>query len=65
MKKVEEINKSVKVGSINLLKRELPQVFEDGKINLDRLKEIVSGETIEKEDDRFFSIGLAKATFSD
>jgi adenine-specific DNA-methyltransferase len=50
----EQVAKSVKINVLDGLRKEIPQAFEDGKINLDRLKEILSGSAVEKEDDRFY-----------
>jgi adenine-specific DNA-methyltransferase len=50
----EQVAKSVKIDVLDGLRKEIPQAFEDGKINLDRLKEILSGSAVEKEDDRFY-----------
>ena len=51
---VEKVNKSVKIDLKEKLKEELPQVFEDNKINFEKLKTLLSDEIIEKEDDRFY-----------
>jgi adenine-specific DNA-methyltransferase len=51
---VEKVNKLVKIDLKEKLKEELPQAFEDNKINFEKLKALLSGEIIEKEDDRFY-----------
>ena len=50
----EKINKSVKIDIKAGLKKIYPEVFEDNKINFEKLKALLSGEIIEKEDDRFY-----------
>ena len=50
----EKINKSVKIDIKEVLKAIYPEVFEDNKINFEKLKSLLSGEIIEKEDDRFY-----------
>ena len=54
MNEYEPVSKSVKIDVIDGLKDRLPQIFEDGKINLEKLKALLTGEIIEKEDDRFY-----------
>jgi len=51
---VEKVNKTVKVDLKEGLKSILPEVFEDNKINFEKLKSLLSGEVVEKEDDRFY-----------
>ncbi len=51
---MEKVNKIVKLDVKERLKEILPEVFEDGKINFERLKALLNGELIEKEDDRFY-----------
>lgn len=51
---VEKINKTVKVDLKEGFKKILPEIFEDNKINFEKLKALLSGEIIEKEDDRFY-----------
>jgi adenine-specific DNA-methyltransferase len=51
---IEKINKIVKVDFKEELKKILPEIFEDNKINFEKLKVLLSGEIIEKEDDRFY-----------
>lgn len=51
---IERINKIAKTDIKESLKKVFPEVFEDNKINFERLKALLSGETIEKEDDRFY-----------
>jgi len=51
---IEKINKIVKVDFKEGLKKILPEIFEDNKINFEKLKALLSGEIIEKEDDRFY-----------
>ena len=51
---IEKINKIVKVDFKEELKKILPEIFEDNKINFEKLKALLSGEIIEKEDDRFY-----------
>lgn len=54
MNEYETVSKSVKTDIIDGLKDRLPQIFEDGKINLEKLKALLTGEIVEKEDDRFY-----------
>ncbi len=51
---IEKVNKSVSVDIKKGLKEICPQVVEDGKVNFEKLKALLSGEIIEKEDDRFY-----------
>ena len=51
---IEKVKKSVKLDIKEALRSALPQVFEDNKINLNELKSFLSGELVEKEDDRFY-----------
>ena len=51
---IKRINKIVKTDIKEGLKRIYPEVFEDNKINFGKLKALLSGEIIEKEDDRFY-----------
>jgi len=51
---MEKINKTIKIDIKENLKKIYPDVFEDNKINFDKLKELLIGEIIEKEDDRFY-----------
>lgn len=51
---IKKINKTVKIDVIEALKDILPQVFEDNKVNLNKLKSLLNGETVDKEDDRFY-----------
>jgi len=51
---IEKINKIVKTDIKEALKNLFPEVFEDNKINFEKLKAILTGEIIEKEDDRFY-----------
>jgi len=51
---VEKVNKTVKVDLKEGLKSIFPEVFEDNKINFEKLRALLSGEVIEKEDDRFY-----------
>jgi adenine-specific DNA-methyltransferase len=50
----QKINKIVKTDIKEGLKQIYPQIFEDNKINFDKLRVLLSGEIIEKEDDRFY-----------
>ena len=50
----KKINKSVKMDIKENLKTIHPEVFEDNKINVEKLKALLNGEIIEKEDDRFY-----------
>ena len=54
MNEYEMVSKSVKTDIIDGLRDRLPQIFEDGKINLEKLKALLTGEIVEKEDDRFY-----------
>lgn len=49
-----KINKSVKIDIKEGLKEIYPEVFEDNKVNFGKLKALLSGEIIEKEDERFY-----------
>jgi len=51
---IKRINKIVKTDIKEGLKEIYPEVFEDIKINFEKLKALLSGEIIEKEDDRFY-----------
>lgn len=51
---MDKINKIVKTDIKEELKKIYPEVFEDNKINFDKLKSLLSGEIIEKKDDRFY-----------
>jgi adenine-specific DNA-methyltransferase len=50
----QKINKIVKTDIKEGLKQIFPQIFEDNKINFNKLRVLLSGEIIEKEDDRFY-----------
>jgi adenine-specific DNA-methyltransferase len=50
----EKINKMTKMDIKENLKNVFPELFEDNKINFEKLKALLSGEVIEKEDDRFY-----------
>jgi adenine-specific DNA-methyltransferase len=54
MNEYETVSKSVKIDIIDGLKDRLPQIFEDGKVNLEKLKVLLTGEIVEKEDDRSY-----------
>jgi len=54
MTEYEKVTKSVKPDIIEGLEERLPQIFEDGKVNFEKLKELLTDEIIEKEDDRFY-----------
>jgi len=51
---IKKVNKIVKTDIKEGLKEIYPEVFEDNKINFEKLKALLSGEIIEKEDDRFY-----------
>ncbi len=51
---IKKINKIVKTDIKEGLKETYPEVFEDNKINFEKLKALLNGEIIEKEDDRFY-----------
>jgi len=51
---IKRINKIVKTDIKEGLKTIYPEVFEDNKVNFEKLKALLSGEIIEKEDDRFY-----------
>jgi len=51
---IEKVNKSLRIDLKVRLKEIFPEVFEDNKVNFDKLKTLLSGEVIEKEDDRFY-----------
>ncbi len=50
----EKVNKSVRIDLKERLKEIYPEIFEDNKINFEKLKALLSGEITEKEDDRFY-----------
>jgi len=52
--KYEKVIKSVKPDIMDGLGEQIPQIFEDGKVNFEKLKELLSGEIVENEDDRFY-----------
>ncbi len=60
---ISRINKIVKTDIKEDLKKVFPQVFEDNKINFEKLKELLSSEIIEKEDDRFYFNWAGKSKF--
>ncbi len=51
---LKRINKIVKTDIKEALKNVFPEVFEDNKINFEKLKALLNGEVIEKEDDTFY-----------
>jgi len=51
---IEKINKAVKPDLKERLKEVVPSVFEDSKINFEKLKALLEGEIIERGDDRFY-----------
>ncbi|HOQ17517.1 MAG TPA: hypothetical protein PLG49_09170 [Defluviitaleaceae bacterium] len=51
---IKKINKSVRIDLKEKLKEVLPEVFEDNKVNCEKLNSLLSDEVIEKEDDRFY-----------
>lgn len=59
---IEKINKIVKTDIKEGLKQIYPEVFEDNKINFEKLKSLLSDEIIEKEDDRFYFNWAGKST---
>ena len=50
----EKVNKTVQIDLINNLKNCLPEVVEDGKINFEKLKALLTEELVENEDERFY-----------
>ncbi|VUT23463.1 MAG: putative methyltransferase [Candidatus Methanolliviera sp. GoM_asphalt] len=54
MSECEKVTKSAKIDIIDGLKERLPQIFEDEKVNFEKLKALLTGEIVEKEDDRFY-----------
>ena len=42
MNEIEPVSKSVKMNIIDGLKDRLPQIFEDGKVNLEKLKALLT-----------------------
>jgi hypothetical protein len=40
MNEWKKVNKSARIDIVDRLKKALPQVFEDGKINFERLKDL-------------------------
>ncbi|HOK56988.1 MAG TPA: hypothetical protein PKV21_07305 [bacterium] len=50
----KKINKTVKIDIKEGLKKFYPEIFEDGKVNFEKLKSLLSGEIIEKDDERFY-----------
>ncbi|HMS22693.1 MAG TPA: site-specific DNA-methyltransferase [Candidatus Levybacteria bacterium] len=51
---IDKINKKATPNLKELLKSDAPYIVEDGKVNLEKLKGLLAGETTEKEDDRFY-----------
>lgn len=51
---IKKINKIIKTDIKEGLKTIFPEVFEDNKINFEKLKSLLSDEVIEKEDERFY-----------
>jgi adenine-specific DNA-methyltransferase len=51
---IEKINKIIKTDIRENLRNVFPEVFEDNKINFEKLKALLSGGIIEAEDDRFY-----------
>jgi adenine-specific DNA-methyltransferase len=51
---INKINKTVKIDLKERLKEVYPEIFEDGKVNFEKLKSLLNGEIIEREDDRFY-----------
>jgi len=49
-----KINKKATIDLAKLLKNDAPYLVEDGKVNLDKLRGLLTGKTTEKEDDRFY-----------
>lgn len=49
-----KVNKKAVVNLEELLKNDAPYLVEDGKVNIDKLKGLLTGKTTEKEDDRFY-----------
>ncbi|MCX7881013.1 MAG: site-specific DNA-methyltransferase [Patescibacteria group bacterium] len=54
MKKISKIDKKIDINLIDLIKKDLPFIFEDGKVNIQKLKNLINGKVIENEDDRFY-----------
>lgn len=50
----KKIDKKVSLDLGKLFKIDAPYVVEDGKVNLEKLKGLLTGKTTEKEDDRFY-----------
>jgi len=50
----QKVNKFVQIDLKEKLRTIYPEVFEDNKINFEKLKALLSGEIIEKEYDRFY-----------
>jgi hypothetical protein len=50
----DKVNKKIVINLGDLLKTDAPYLVEDGKVNLEKLKDIFTGRTTEKEDDRFY-----------
>jgi len=59
---VDKVNKSIKVDLKEGLKSIFPEVFEDNKINFEKLKGLLSDDVVEKEDDRFYFNWAGKST---
>ena len=49
-----KVNKKVKIDIKKKLKEVYPEIFEDNKVNFEKFKSLLSGEIVEKEDDRFY-----------
>ncbi len=51
---IEKVNKSVETDIKKRLMEIYPEVIEDGKVNFEKLKALLSSEIIDKEDERFY-----------
>ncbi|MFQ6088199.1 MAG: hypothetical protein ACE5K0_04785 [Candidatus Methanofastidiosia archaeon] len=54
MNETETVNKSVEIDITEGLREKFPYIFEDGKINIEKLKALLTGKITEEEDDRFY-----------
>lgn len=54
IKMTDKINKKIEINLVDLLKSNIPFIFEDGKINIEKLKQSLEGKLIENGDDRFY-----------
>lgn len=51
---IEKINKSVRFDFVEKLKNTMPEVFEDDKVNFDKLRSLLENQIVESKDERFY-----------